>query len=103
MQPEAYNGSEPSGEGAPTLDGGEPSEVPSPFELIRDELYRRLIEEDPDRPQTAITLATLYARFETEVPATMQRLDALLTTLDGFFGQAKGSKLLGLLGVKGSS
>jgi hypothetical protein len=86
---------------------GEVQEVPpsdgavsaSPFESLRDELYRKLLAEDPDHPQAAITLATLYARFETEVPQTMGQLRGLLATLDGVFGGGKSSKLLGLLGV----
>ena len=71
-----------------------------PFVALRDELYEKLLAEDPSRPQYAITLATLYARFETEIPSTMADLRGVLAALQGVFGNTKSSKLLSMLGVK---
>lgn len=84
---------------------GPNGEVPEPttYDLIRSELYDKLIAEDPDRPQLAITIATLYAEVATaNLPATMTQLREVFAVLEQVFGGGGGGlpKLLGKLAGK---
>ena len=76
----------------------EPPAGVSPFERLRDEITASLIAEG-NPPHLSAVLGTLTARFETEVPSTMQDLRSLLGTLNGFFGNGGGGRVMKMLGI----
>jgi hypothetical protein len=80
-----------------------PNGEPDPYDVIRSAVYDRLLAEDPDRPQLAIMVATIYAKLETaDLATTTAQLRQVFATLDHVFGGSGGGlpKMLAKLAGK---
>lgn len=81
----------------PGTDPGEPSGGPLTFDAIKANVYRSLKAEGHGE-QLSITLATIYARYETELPETMGQLREVVGMIQSALGSGGGSgKILKML------